>query len=517
MKSCFRAAAAAICLAALTALILVLVQPKLDPAKIQTLPLIAGAWLVFAVAVFLLRKTTVQLAVPLILIGAFAVQIAAISAPPANSTDLFRYIWDGRVQAAGIDPYAYTPSDQALVSLRNEFLWQPTHVDHYGDCVVTVPNPSDLAHQQTAGCTKINRAWVPTIYPPVAEAYFLGVQLVAPSDTSTTPIQAAGAACAIAITLILLFGLAKLGKDIRLAALWAWCPTVALEAGNNAHVDVLAVMFTALALLILARTRTRKRTVLGGVVLGLAIATKVTPVLVVPGLLRRRRWFLLGASAMTAVVTVYIPHVIAVGSRVIGYLPGYLNEEGYDSGSRFGLLDLVFKDKPASAMAVLVLAATAYLVLRHGDPDQPWHGAMIMTGVALAVTTPLYQWYALLLVMLVALDGQWEWLGFAAGAYVFADPPTGPLALPNPQALGYGLGLALALAGVFVRYRSRSTRRLSLPLRLPLTPLTSRPAGSAPSTPMAPMVQPETSMPSDSTPSPSPEPADTYARLPAGA
>jgi hypothetical protein len=504
MKAWFRAGAVAICLAALAALILVLVQPKLDPARIQTLPLIAGAWLAFAAAIFLLRKTPLHLAVPLILIGAFAVQIVAISAPPQNSTDLFRYIWDGRVQAHGIDPYAYTPSDKALVSLRNDFLWQPTHVDHYGDCVPTVPDASDPAREQVTGCTKINRAWVPTIYPPVAEAYFLGVQLVAPSDTSTTPIQAAGAACAIAVTLILLFGLARLGRDIRLAALWAWCPTVALEAGNNAHVDVLAVMFTALALLILARTRTRKRTVLGGVLLGLAIATKLTPVLVVPGVLRRRRWFLLGASALAAVVTVYIPHLIAVGSRVIGFLPGYLNEEGYDSGSRFGLLDLVFKDKPATAMAVLVLAATAYLVLRHSDPDQPWHGAMIMTGVALAVTTPLYQWYALLLVMLVALDGQWEWLGLAAGAYVFAEPLTGPLALPNPQAIGYGLGLAVALAGVYIRYRSRLTRRLTLPLtrRTPLTPLTPRPATPVP---------PGSSRPSGSTPSPSPEPADTFA------
>jgi Glycosyltransferase family 87 len=333
------------------------------------------------------------------------------------------------------------------------------------------------------------------------------VQLVAPSDTSTTPIQAAAAGIAILTTLILIFGLAKLGKDIRWAALWAWCPTVALEAGNNAHVDVLAVMITALALLVLARTRTRKRTLLGGVLLGLAIATKMTPVLAVPAVLRRRRWVLLAASAVAAVVTVYIPHVIAVGSRVLGYLPGYLQENGYGSGSRFGLLDLLFKDKPATVIAVLVLAVTAYLVLRRGDPDQPWHGAMIMTGIALAVTTPLYQWYALLLVMLVALDGQWEWLGLAAGAYVYAEPSTGSLALPNPQAMGYGLGLALALAGVWIRYRRRPVRPLTpltpLPVRVPGAIFAQDPLGS--------------STPPGSTPSPSPEPAGTYATTSAGA
>jgi hypothetical protein len=507
MRAWFRAAAVAICLAALTALILVLVQPNLDPAKIQTLPLVAGAWLVFAVAMFLLFKAPVQLALPLILIGAFAVQIAALSAPPAQSTDLYRYIWDGRVQAAGVDPYAYQPDAEALVSLRNEFLWSDTKSRAYGYCVTPATHPGVPALDPVPGCTRINRPFVPTIYPPVAEAYFLSVQLVAPSDTSTTPIQAAAAAIAIATTLILLFGLASLGKDIRWAALWAWCPTVALEAGNNAHVDVLAVMITALALLVLARTRTRKRTLLGGVLLGLAIATKMTPVLTVPAVLRRRRWVLLVASAVAAVVTVYIPHVIAVGSRVLGYLPGYLQENGYGSGSRFGLLDLIFKDKPAAAIAVLVLAATAYLVLRRGDPDQPWHGAMIMTGVALAVTTPLYQWYALLLVMLVALDGQWEWLGLAAGAYVYAEPSTGSLALPDPQALGYGLGLALALTGFWIRYRRRPARRLT-----PLTPLPVRVPGA-----IFALGPPGTSTPSGSTPSPSPEPAGTYATTSAGA
>jgi hypothetical protein len=507
MKAWIRVAAIAACLTALTLLILLLVQPKLDPAKIQQLPLIAAMWLAFVVAAFLLRKTPVHLALPLILVGAFAVQIAALSAPPAQSSDLYRYIWDGRVQAAGIDPYAYTPGDKALVSLRNEFLWSGTGARHYGGCVTPSADTADPARDQIAGCSRMNRVWAPTIYPPVAEAYFLAVQVAVPADTSSTPIQAAAAACALATTIILLFGLAKLGKDIRWAALWAWCPTVALEAGNNAHVDILAVMLTALALLILAGTRSRGRTVLGGVVLGLAIATKMTPGLALPAVVRRSRWLALVASVATAVVVVYVPHVIAVGSRVLGFLPGYLQQEGYTSGTRFGLLDVVFKDKVASGLAVLIIAGTAYLVFRYSDPGRPWHGALIMTGVALAVATPLYQWYALLLVMLVVLDGQPEWLGLAAGGYVFAEPLRGPLALPNPEALGYGAGLAVVLAGVFIRYR---LGRPSQPVyRLALTPRAAVPVPPRPATTTT-QVPTGTSTPSGSIPSPEAEPADTY-------
>ena len=92
-----------------------------------------------------------------------------------------------------------------------------------------------------------------TIYPPVAEAYFLGVHYLSPAGSGTTPIQAGAALCAVLVTVLLLYGLPKVGRDRRLAVLWAWCPTVALEAGNNGHVDVLAAGITAAALILLAR------------------------------------------------------------------------------------------------------------------------------------------------------------------------------------------------------------------------------------------------------------------------
>jgi Glycosyltransferase family 87 len=294
---------------------------------------------------------------------------------------------------------------------------------------------------------------VPTVYPPVAEAYFLAVQLAAPADDSTTPIQAAAAACAVLITLILLFGLRTLGKDLRLAALWAWCPTVALEAGQNGHVDVVAVAFTAVALLLLARARTEGRTVLGGILLGLAIATKVTPVLVVPAVLRRG-WWLICASAGIAISLVYAPHVLAVGEKIVGFFPGYLNQAGYSKGTGFAVIGLVVQGKLATAVAVALLGLVALAILRYGDPDQPWRGGVLMTAAALAVCTPQFPWYAILLVMLVALDGRPEWLIIAAGGYLTIYPNLGVagVTLHDPRAIGYGGGAAIAGAFAIVRY-----------------------------------------------------------------
>ena len=224
--------------------------------------------------------------------------------------------------------------------------------------------------------------------------------------------------------MLLLFGLGRLGRDVRMAALWAWCPTVALEAGNSAHVDVIAVGITAAAVLVLATAKTTRRTVLGGILLGLAIATKLTPALAVPALLRRR-WVTVAVSAGSAFALVYLPHVLAVGSKVIGFLPGYLQQENYTTGTRYGIIGLFIIGPLASVVALLILAAVAFAVLQFSHPDRPWQGALVMTAAALAVATPHYQWYSLLLVMLVALDGRPEWLAFAAGGYYAAEPGLG--------------------------------------------------------------------------------------------
>jgi len=216
---------------------------------------------------------------------------------------------------------------------------------------------------------------------------------------------------------------------------------------------VVAVALTAAAILALATARTTRRTVAGGIMLGLAIATKLTPVLAVPALLRRR-WFTVAVAASGAFIAVYIPHVLLVGTKVVGFLPGYLQQENYTSGTRYGIIGLFITGPLATAVALLILGAVAFAVLQFSHPDRPWQGAVVMTAAALAVATPHYQWYSLLLVMLVALDGRPEWLAFAAGGYYAAYPALGaryhiPTRLQDGVA--YGVPLVVVAAGWLVR------------------------------------------------------------------
>ncbi len=455
--------------AALTAVTGVIVRPGPALAGLQPVGGYAAAWALFAAGAWLVLRVPARRAVPLILLGALAIQVAAVTAAPAGSDDLYRYIWDGRVQSAGIDPYRYAPDAPQLAGLRDAFLWPAS-----GPYCVGQPAPPPLFTPPGApvvpppplvppGCTRINRPRVHTIYPPVAQAYFTSVSGLSPGGAGTLPIQAAGALLALATAAMLAAGLSRLGRDPRLAVLWAWCPVTDLQAGNGAHVDTLAVFLAAAALLVLARPGGRRRALGGGVLLGLAIATKITPVLAVPAVLRRRP-VTVAAAIGGATAAVYLPHLLAVGGAVIGFLPGYLAQDGYATGGRFELLSLALPGAAATLAAVAVLAVTGLAVLRRADPARPWRGALIMTGAALAVTTPALLWYSMLLVMLVALDGRAEWLALAAARYLTPVHPLPGLTLPWAGQIGYAAALAV-IAAVSLARLARSRRRRPEPAR----------------------------------------------------
>src|ERR1044072_6125467 len=61
----------------------------------------------------------------LLIVIAFAVvfRLSILFAPPYLSDDIYRYIWDGRVQAAGINPYRYIPAAPELAQLRDDAIF----------------------------------------------------------------------------------------------------------------------------------------------------------------------------------------------------------------------------------------------------------------------------------------------------------------------------------------------------------------------------------------------------------
>lgn len=440
-----RLLAAAAGLAALTAVLgAAFAAGTPNSARWLLLGLLALAWLVFPVAVRLVWRVPVRRAVPLIVAGGILLQLVALSVPPRSTDDFHRYAWDARVQLSGTDPYRYAPHDAALVPLRDEWLF-----------------PARCAERS---CTVINHPASPTIYPPVAQAFFVAVDLAAPAGARWKPWQAAAGLLAVLCTLALVGTLRASGRDPRWAALWAWCPLVVVEAGNAAHVDVLGVLLGVLGL----RYAAARRPVLAGLLLGAATAVKLYPAMLLAAVLRRRGVLVAGVAAALFALS-YLPHVAVVGTKVLGYLPGYLSEEGYDGSGRFPVLRLLLPDAvPAHVvlvLAALVLLAVGTAVVLRTDPDRPWDGAVVLTGATLLVAGPNYPWYALLLVALVALSGRWEWLPAAAAAYLPYFAP--PIGVPMETAKALSYGAAALLVGYLAAVRAQSARLRSAQLTAP--------------------------------------------------
>jgi alpha-1,2-mannosyltransferase len=358
----------------------------------------AGLWLVFALAYLVLRKVPLKTAVILIVVGAVAIGGAAMAGPPNTSTDSARYAWDGIVQDAGISPYAYGATSPHLASIRPEWLF-PSSCD--GSRIQTSHEPGT----DVVVCTALNRGTAHTIYPPSSELLFAGIRLVVGPNAQYWPMQLAGLLMSLGILAMLLIGLRRRGLDPRWAALWGWCPLVATEAITNSHVDTLGALFLLAATLLASSGKPWR----SGIALGVSIAAKLIPVIGAPALLRRQPWKIVIASVATFLV-LYIPYILASGVKVLGHLPKYLNEEGFDNGSRFALITFFIHGTPAIVIAAVLLVVLAVLVWRKTNPASPWLGQVAMIGVTLLIVSPRYPWYGLLLVPMIAMTGRWEWL-----------------------------------------------------------------------------------------------------------
>jgi hypothetical protein len=410
------------------------------------LPLFTAAlWLLFAAAYFVLRKVPLRAAVTLIIVGSVAVGGAALLAPPNTSTDSARYAWDGIVQDAGISPYDYAATSPALAHLRPEWLFPaPTiHADGTATCSGSRIQTSYEPGTKTVVCTALNRGRAHTIYPPTSELLFAGIRLVTGPGAQYWPMQVVGFILSLAILGMLLLALRRRGLDPRWAALWGWCPLVATEAITNSHVDTLGALLLLGATLLASSGRRWS----AGFALGAAIAAKLIPVIGAPALLRRQPWKIVLAS-VGIFLLLYVPYILASGIKVLGYLPMYLSEEGFDDGSRFALITPFFKGITATGIAGALILVVAVLVWRKTNPASPWLGQVVMIGTTLLIVSPRYAWYSLLLVPMVAMSGRWEWLSVALALTVRElIPQTSVLRTAELVAIALIVGMSLYRSG----------------------------------------------------------------------
>jgi hypothetical protein len=323
-----------------------------------------------------------------VLLVAVALRLPLIVSPAFLSTDVNRYVWDGRVQAAGVNPYRYLPADPALAGLRDDAVYP-----------------------------RINRAaYAPTIYPPAAQVIFAAVGYVWSSITAVKATMAGFEMLAV-FCLLRLLAAAKLPAERVL--IYVWNPLPVWAFAGNGHIDAAAIGLLATALLL----RVRYRDGWAGVALGLAILVKFLPAVVAPVLWRRRAGWRTAVSAAGVIVVLYGLYSSA-GIRLFGFLVGYGSEEGYDSGDGFWLLAgisrimklpafavviykvavvailagftawIAFVRRPDGAVAICAAAGTTMALLTSAiSPHYPWYFAWLAAPCVLA-PSPALLWLA---------------------------------------------------------------------------------------------------------------------------
>jgi alpha-1,6-mannosyltransferase len=352
----------------------------------------------------------------LILIGAVGMRLALLFTEPTLSNDIYRYVWDGRVQAAGINPYRYVPAAPELAPLRDLAIWP-----------------------------LINRAdYAVTIYPPVAQALFLGITRVGESIV----VMKLGLLVCEAVTAAVLIALLKrLAMPPTRVAVYAWHPLAVCEIAGNGHVDAAMIAMLMVGLLVFLNGRTR----LAGVIATLGALVKPTAFLALPVFWQPWNWKL--PLAVVATISVaYLPY-LSVRSGVFGFLGTYIEEEGFSTGGGFRLVWLLEQLAGPLPHAGAIYAGLAALILtslalaigfrRDRSDGAAIHSLNWLLIAFLTLSTPHYPWYFLVLVPFLAFTPSvtgWTLTTASVVLYYVHDGPTVP---------GYGTRFATFTLATF--------------------------------------------------------------------
>ncbi len=341
----------------------------------------AVLWLA-ALAILWLKPTNVNRhTFGIILFFAIACRLIGLFDEPFLSSDVYRYAWDGVVQHAHMNPYKYVAIDPILQALREP------NLELYNNM-----NRRDYAH---------------TIYPPVAQ---IGFYLITFISAQMTWMKMA----MVLFEGLMLFGLLKLMRALRMqreqALVYAWCPLAIWEFGSSGHLDAMAMAFIVFALWF----RYQDDRWLTGVFLGLAFLTKFYPIVLFPALYRRGDWKMPAVIAAMTVATYSL--YLSAGKMVFGFLGGYAQEEGLETGTRYFLLQLVqhvpglhgVGNRTFIAFAGLAMLGCCVWAWRVATPLDAPRSAFLRPAFALSLVlmllfSPHYPWYIAWLIPFLTL------------------------------------------------------------------------------------------------------------------
>jgi len=288
------------------------------------------------------------------LLLAVAFRVPPAIAPVGADNDMVRYMYDGRLQRLGYNPFLVVPADPAFAS---------THTD------ITRRMPSIRAR---------------TPYPAAAQLFFRAVVTIRETPRA---MKIALVLCDLLTIWVLVTWLRQTGRSPWLALAYAWNPLVILEIAHSGHIDALGALWIAIAAWMLGTGRTMR----AAIAFVIAIASKLLPIVLVPLFWKRIR--IRDAVAGAAVLfLLYVPFRSA-GALPLGAVPNVVAFIRFN-GPLFKALAWLLTPQGAAAVAVLAgLAVAAWMRFsREANDPAAWAWPM---AVSLAAAPVIYPWYLL--------------------------------------------------------------------------------------------------------------------------
>ncbi len=370
-----------------------------DQRPIVTLVIIeilAGAAYLAAVWAIRSMKEYRLVAAWVIIVGAI-VRAIMIQSTPILEDDFYRYFWDGAVLAQGVSPYTYAPS-KALGTSKSF--------------------PVDLmklARESGHVISRVNHPELRTIYPPVAQSTFALAYLLGPWNLKAWRLVLA---LFDVLTVILLYWVLREFKisGVFVLIYW-WNPVLIKEIFNSAHMDIIAIPFTLVSLILACRNREIR----AAGMMALGAAAKIWPTVLVPVILsplwRNRRRLAISVCVFIGVSLVLYSPVIVAGLDAQSGFTAY--------GKRWEMNDALYMLVLWAVEYVLSIfswkASFAHLITRglislilvgwitwvcRSVPKQPielWDRALLIVAAVFLLSPTQFPWYYVWLVPFLAV------------------------------------------------------------------------------------------------------------------
>jgi alpha-1,6-mannosyltransferase len=327
---------------------------------------VAGIVYLLAIRDFFVTPIFSRRVVVIGLVLAAVWHIEFLRLPVGVDDDIHRYVWDGRLQRLGYNPYLVVPSDPAVKGLH------------------------------TLETRNLNNPDLPSPYPAGAQLFFRAVTAI---HESTFAFKIAFVICEFAIVLLLLDLLRRTQRPEHLVLAFAWNPLLALEVAGSGHIDIVG----ALLLVVSAAALVRRWRAPAAVGLGLAVAVKFLPIVLLPLYWKRVR-VRDAALAAAVVALMYVPF-LDHRRFPIGSLGTYVQTFRFN-GPVFAAFDRVVPPQLLVGLAVLAGFATAGWLKRRSTKSESHSGAFAgpafiwpmfawPMAVALLCAPAVFPWYLL--------------------------------------------------------------------------------------------------------------------------